>query len=74
MAFILKILISGSLLLLGAIALNALGNALKLSSWYDVLNGKNKKIDIASLMWLYVIYPLGLGILVYEISTRFISK
>ena len=73
-AFILKIMISGLLLLVGAIALNGLGSLMKLTSWYELLNGKNKKIGLASILWLYIIYPLGLGVLVYEISTRFISK
>ena len=68
MAFILKIMISGLLLLFGAIALNALGGALKLTSWYELLSGKHHKTSVASVTWLCLIYPFSLGLLVYGIS------
>ena len=57
-----RVYLVGLVFLLFALAINVLGKALKLPSWYDFL--ANPKINLLSAVWLFVLYPLLLGILV----------
>lgn len=63
MVFI-KIFLAGIVVLLGAILLNWLASILNLPSWYDFLQSKTK-LNIYSIVWLFLLYPLSLGALVY---------
>jgi hypothetical protein len=68
----LKIYAGGVLLLMGAIIINGLAKFLKLPSWYDFL--KNPATNPTHLFWLFVVYPLLLGIFVYFISNHIIGR
>lgn len=59
---LLKIFIAGLIILLGALLLNVIANQLSLTTWYDFLKDP-KKAGGVSLMWLFLIYPFGLGLL-----------
>lgn len=68
-----RIFFLGILLLLGAIVVNFLAKTLKLFTWHDFFNligEKGLEIALQSVSWvnllfLFVIYPLLLGIIVY---------
>lgn len=61
---LIKIFITGLGVLAGAIALNYIAGLLGLTSWYTFLQ-KPKDTTLVSYLWLFVIYPLGLGALAY---------
>ena len=63
---IIKIYFAGLIVLVGAIAVNALAKLLKLPSWYDFLS--NPKVSAVSLLWLFIIYPLLLGLIALVIK------
>lgn len=71
---IIKIFLAGIIVLIGAILLNWLASLLSLPSWYDLLMSKSK-LNIYSATWLFLLYPLSLGVLAYLcyllIFTRF---
>lgn len=52
----------GYAVLVGAILLNWFAAKLHLISWYEYLQ-KSKKPNSFSLVWLFVIYPLSLGLI-----------
>ncbi len=58
---VLKTFILGWIILVGAIGLNAVASRLGLTSWYDLLTHKKTLPHPASLLWLILVYPLGLG-------------
>jgi len=68
-----KIFIAGWILLLGAILLNLLAKVLNLRTWYDYIGSiqeegwvtTNSSFSWFELVFLYVIYPLGLGYITY---------
>lgn len=68
-----KIFIIGWIILLGAIVINVWAAALKVDTWYDFAksiqsHGLKKaftKTDPASLIFLFVAYPLLLGVICY---------
>lgn len=59
--FIAKALIYGYVLLFSAIFLNLIASKLKIKSWYDFIK-KPKQTSVASYIWLFLIYPLSLGL------------
>jgi len=61
---ILYIYLSGIIILLGAILLNLLASYAGLATWYDFLKNPGKG-SLFTYIWLFIIYPLGLGVLVY---------
>jgi hypothetical protein len=72
----LKIFLSGTAILIAAIAVNAAAKTLGLQTWYDFL-GRMSERGVAtalqdtaplSLLFLFVIYPLFLGICVKVLS------
>lgn len=66
---ILKVYLGGVSLLLAAIVLNSLARFLGLASWYDVLtDSKWSQLSLFDWGWLTVIYPLGLGVILYLVG------
>ena len=61
---IIYIFLLGILILVGAIMLNIFANRTGLLSWFEFLKNPSKA-NIFSYIWLFVIYPLGLGIISY---------
>jgi hypothetical protein len=59
--FLAKALLYGYILLLSAIILNFLASKLKVKSWYDFIK-KPKQTSVISYIWLFLIYPLSLGL------------
>lgn len=53
--------IAGLIILFLAIIANAVANKLELTTWYDLLTKKQKPTTL-SIMWLYIVYPLILGL------------
>jgi len=73
LSLLFRIFFLGILILLGAILVNALAKAVKLFTWYDFFNLISEKgLEVAlqstswvNLLFLFVIYPLLLGTIVY---------
>ena len=64
-----KLYIIGITILIIAILANVLANRLSIMTWYDFLNriadqgiGSIKTIGILNGIWLFILYPLTLGI------------
>jgi len=53
-------------ILIGAIALNIIASRIGLTSWYEFLLGQ-EKTSLFSYIWLFLIYPLGLGAVAYTL-------
>jgi len=64
---IISIFAFGIGILVGALILNFLASVLGLMSWYDFLKDFHKANWI-SYLWLFIIYPLGLGFTAYLLS------
>lgn len=69
---ILIIFIIGFAILIGAIIVNLLAGALGIATWYELLIAVNEKgikeffrQEFVSSLYLYIIYPLILGLLGY---------
>lgn len=58
------IFVVGIVILVSAIALNALAMKLGLSTWYDFVK-KPAGTSLPSYIWLFLIYPLALGASAY---------
>lgn len=61
---ILYIFLLGACVLLGAIILNLVANFIGLTTWYEFLKNPSKTNTI-SYIWLFIFYPLGLGLIAY---------
>ena len=61
------IFILGVGILAGALLLNFLAGKLSLSTWYDFVKDPGKT-SILSYVWLFILYPFGLGLAAYLIS------
>jgi len=59
--FLAKALLYGYVLILSAIVLNLIASKLKIKSWYDFIK-KPKQTSAVSYIWLFLIYPLSLGL------------
>jgi hypothetical protein len=68
---ILKIIIIGYLVLIGAIGLNALSSLLNIKNWYEFIKNPSKTSPL-SYLWLFVVYPASLGAISYAL--RFLIK
>ena len=64
---IIQILLSGAGILIGALLLNFLASALGLMSWYDFVK-EPSRANFLSYLWLFLLYPLGLGLGAYIVS------
>ena len=70
------ILLYGYGILLGAIVVNALASLLKITTWHAYFliikeNGfwlASSKIGIASLIFMYIAYPVLLGTVIYYLT------
>ena len=72
MNIFLHIIIVGFAILVGAIIINFLAGLLGLATWYTfLLEFKQKGFSqgIFSLLFLFVIYPLLLGVIGYYVTT-----
>jgi len=65
------IFILGISILIAALLLNFLAGKLGLSTWYDFVKDPSKT-NTLSYMWLFVLYPFGLGLAAYLVS-KFIN-
>ncbi len=64
-----EILLKGYILLLGAIVFNYWLGIFKIKNWYYLLNNfKNPKLKIVDYLFLFLIYPLFLGILIFILN------
>ena len=61
---ILYIFLLGTVILFGAIILNVFASRVGVLSWYEFLTNP-KEVTMASYIWLFILYPLGLGIIAY---------
>lgn len=68
MVLVVEILIYGWALLLGALVVNGLAKWVGLPNWYEFL-GKPRGHSWYEYAWLFVGYPLALGLIVYAIVT-----
>lgn len=70
---VLKIFVAGWIILLGALVINAIALKLNMTTWYEFtvlitksgIAGAFQKTNVQSLLFLFVLYPLLLGILCY---------
>ncbi len=60
----LHIFLIGVIVLVGAILLNSVASLFGLMSWYDFLRAPRSATAL-SYVWLFVLYPFGLGVLAY---------
>jgi hypothetical protein len=68
---ILLIFLFGIGILIGAIILNIIASKLNLTSWFDFI--KNPKgTGFISYVWLFIIYPFGLGLIAFLLN-KFIN-
>ncbi len=63
-----KILIIGYLILIIAIVLNVLAKKINIKTWYDFLEDP-KNTNFISYLWLFILYPLLLGVSAYYLMT-----
>lgn len=63
----LLIFLLGVGVLIGAIVLNILSSRLGFTNWYEFFRNPGSA-DMLSYLWLFVLYPLGLGIIAYGVS------
>jgi len=69
----LKIYLSGVLILIGAVVINGLAGLLGLPTWYTFLKSAGqqglwdalRQLALVQALFLFVLYPAGLGLLVY---------
>lgn len=61
---IVQIFLIGLIVLGGALLLNGFANVLGLKTWYDFVQSV-QNTSFWSLLWLFVAYPLMLGVLAY---------
>ena len=57
-------------ILAGALVLNYLGSRLGLPSWYDFVEAPST-LTALSAVWLFVLYPFGLGTTAYLVEKLF---
>ena len=72
--FSVNLILSGFFLLFFAIIMNAVIQALKIMTWYDLLMQlKHKKwpssVSVIDILWLFIGYPFFLGLIIY--ASRF---
>lgn len=64
---IIKIFAIGFGVLVGAIVLNLIANKIGLLSWYQYIQ-KPHAAGLISYIWLFGVYPLGLGLIAYYMN------
>jgi len=73
---LLKLVLSGYFLLFFAIVINAGAKYFNIMTWYDLLNSLKdktalKKLKILDIIWLFIGYPITLGIVIYVATEIF---
>jgi hypothetical protein len=63
----LLILFLGISILVGAIILNLISSKIGIMNWFEFIKSPNEA-NFISYIWLFFLYPLGLGIIAYSIS------
>lgn len=61
---IILVFLLGLIILLGAIILNIFASKVGLIGWYEFLKNPGNT-DIPSYLWLFIAYPLALGVIAY---------
>ena len=61
---IILVFLLGVGILAGAIILNVVASRFGLSSWFEFFKAPGQ-VTTLSYIWLFVVYPLGLGIVAY---------
>jgi hypothetical protein len=69
---VLKLFLMGIVLLIGAIVLNAIATKLSIKTWYDFIQDPGGT-NVVSYLWLFVIYPLCLGLLAFAGQKLFLN-
>lgn len=69
---IIYIFLLGIIILVGAIILNILASQFDLLSWFEFLKNPDKAGTL-SYIWLFILYPLGLGVIAY-FATKTLNK
>jgi len=64
---LLFIFILGVGILAGALMLNLISSRFGLTNWYEFLKDPGRTSSI-SYVWLFVLYPFGLGLFAYTLS------
>jgi hypothetical protein len=70
---VLKMYLSGIVVLVGAILINSVAGLIGLPTWYDFLKSAGEQgfltalrtLNVLQLLFLFVLYPAGLGLLVF---------
>ena len=63
---LIKSFIAGYFVLIAAIVLNKTAAKLGISTWYDFI-GNPSETSLFSYLWLFIIYPLFLGLPAYAV-------
>lgn len=63
----LYIFLLGLAILVGAIILNILAHRAGVLTWYDFVADPGKA-NLASYLWLFILYPLALGTIAYFVA------
>lgn len=66
MTKVLLIFLLGLGILAGAIILNVVASRFGLMSWFEFVKNPGG-VDVFSYIWLFVLYPFGLGVVAYFI-------
>ena len=63
---LLLIFLLGIGILVGAILLNVISSSLHVTNWYEFVT-KRPAMNTISYIWLFILYPLGLGVIAYAL-------
>ena len=64
---IINIFLLGIAILIGAILLNIFASFVGFLNWYDFLKEPGRA-NLSSYIWLFILYPLGLGFVAYFVA------
>ena len=70
---LIKSFIAGYFVLIAAIILNKTAARLGISTWYDFI-GNPSETSLFSYLWLFVLYPLFLGLPAYAVLSLMTKK
>lgn len=66
-----SIFLLGIAILVGALGLNGIARLLSLPNWYSFL-ANPKTTSLIGYIWLFLVYPLGLGLIAFFASKWFL--
>jgi len=64
---LLSIFLLGLGILVGALILNSVASKVGLISWFEFVKSPGSA-NVASYIWLFVLYPLSLGVVAYLVA------